>query len=164
MNSQQYLIEDLTEDAKATRVILSRIPEDRLTWKPHERSMTLGRLGMHIAELPKWMISTIETDGMDFAAGKFRPNIPEKRDQILTEFEDALAKAVVALQNVSDETLNETWTARAGDRIIWSLPKRTLVRQTIRHIIHHRGQLSVYLRLLDVPLPKMFGPTADERS
>lgn len=163
MNTLGTIIEDLREDAKTSRTILSRIPENKLTWKPHEKSMTLGRLGMHIAELPKWMGRTLSADGMDFGAGTFRPNIPGTHAQIMDEFETSLEQGVAAMQNAPEEILDTLWTARVGERIVWSLPKRTLVRQTVRHIIHHRGQLSVYLRLLDVPLPKLFGPTADER-
>ena len=164
MNSISDYIEDLETEAPATRAILLRIPEVHLAWKPHEKSMTLGRLGMHVAELPAWIVSTLQTSGMDFAAGAYKPNIPDRLDQILTRFEEGIPAAAAALRSASDEALAETWSARAGDRIIWSLPKRTLVRQTLRHIVHHRGQLSVYLRMLNVPLPKMFGPTADERS
>jgi uncharacterized damage-inducible protein DinB len=163
MNTLGTIIEDLREDAKASRTILSRIPENKLTWKPHEKSMTLGRLGMHIAELPKWMGRTLSTDGMDFGAGTYRPNIPGTHAEIMAEFEASLEQGVAAMQNAPEEILDTLWTARVGERIVWSLPKRMLVRQTVRHIVHHRGQLSVYLRLLDVPLPKLFGPTADER-
>jgi uncharacterized damage-inducible protein DinB len=81
----------------------------------------------------------------------------------MAEFEASLEQGVAAMQNAPEEILDTLWTARVGERIVWSLPKRMLVRQTVRHIVHHRGQLSVYLRLLDVPLPKLFGPTADER-
>ena len=163
MNRGQELAADLQKESRSTKKILERIPEPKMSWKPHEKSMTLGRLGMHIAELPRWVIRYLETDEYDFGAAVYKPVIPDLHAQIMGEFESALADAVRALSNSTDDRLETQWKALNKGQTIFSLPRREAIQGGLHHLIHHRGQLSVYLRLLGVPLPGMYGPTADER-
>ncbi len=155
--------EELKQQAVNTKRLLERIPNDKLTWKPHEKSTPIGRLGMHIAEQPNTIVRTLETTGIDFAAAPFKPVYPNSTAEILETLDKSIAKAVDALDKVSDKDLEVIWTAKRGDQVIYQMPRLALVRRTLEHTIHHRGQLTVYLRLLDVPVPGTFGPSADER-
>lgn len=164
MSTATIFAEELEQEAAKTKKILERIPADKLTWKPHEKSMTLGRLGMHIAELPNWIMSCMETEGLDFAKSAYRPVVPDTKEQIIEEFGRALANAMETLGHTTEDQFRVTWKATRGTEVVFALPRSGMVRNNLSHIIHHRGQLSVYLRLLGVPLPNLFGPTADERS
>ena len=163
MNRAQLLADDLRKESSSTKKILERIPETKMTWRPHEKSMTLGRLGMHIAELPRWYVRYLETREYDFGASAYKPVIPESHTQIMGEFETTLANALTALTNSNDDQLNTHWRALNRGQIMFELPRWEVIQRGLHHIIHHRGQLSVYLRLLGIPLPGMYGPTADER-
>ncbi|MBN9298683.1 MAG: DinB family protein [Filimonas sp.] len=155
-------ITTLQQEAIGTRKILARVPESQLGWKPHEKSMSLGRLAMHIAELPRWIVRSLLSTEFDFSKETLQRTTPESQSHILQVFEDNLANAINALHATSDEALSDRWTIRKGPHIIFEFPRKVNIRWTIHHIIHHRGQLSVYLRLLNVPLPNLYGPTADE--
>lgn len=146
-----------------TRTLLERIPADKLAWKPHEKSMALGRLGMHVAELPHWIVRSFEMPEFDFMATPITPNVPAEPAEILAMQEDIWAKAADCLNAASDTDLAVMWTMRRGENVIWSMTRAEMARHHIKHLVHHRGQLSVYLRLLDVPIPELFGPTADTR-
>jgi uncharacterized damage-inducible protein DinB len=163
MNTPALFASEYQQEAAKTKKILERVPADKLAWKPHEKSMTLGRLAMHIAELPGWVKSTLETEGFDFGKSAYKPVIPASRDEIMQEFERSLAKALEGLGRATEEQLDVTWTATRGDQVVFAVPRRGMIRNNLGHIIHHRGQLSVYLRLLGVPIPNIYGPTADER-
>jgi uncharacterized damage-inducible protein DinB len=164
MNAGKRLLAEFQMEAANTKKYLDRLPEDKLMWRPHEKSMLLGRLAMHIAELPIWIIKCFETEEIDFEKGGFPPRVtPENKKQVIETFDEMLAKVYPILANASDETLGENWMVRRGDIIIYTMPRAANVRWVSNHIIHHRGQLSVYLRLLDVPLPGLYGPSADER-
>lgn len=154
---------ELVQQSANTKKILERIPEDKLTWKPHEKSTAIGRLGMHVAELPNTIVRAIETESFDFAATPFKPVFPNTAAEIIETFEKTLQKATEALEKATDDQLAVTWKASRGAQLVWEMPRRDVIRNTLNHIIHHRGQLTVFLRLLDVPIPKTFGPTADER-
>jgi len=164
MTTATIYLAELEQEAAKTKRILERIPADKLTWKPHEKSMTLGRLGMHIAELPNWIKSTVETEGFDFAKSAYKPLVPDTKEQILEQFERSLTTGVETLSKVTEDELRVTWKATRGEQVVFALPRSGMIRNNLSHIIHHRGQLSVYLRLLGVPLPNLYGPTADERS
>jgi len=154
---------ELKYEADKTSKILSRVPLDKGSWKPHDKSMSLERLARHVAELSEWATVTVTTDELDLT--KFAPN-PEMKttEQLLSFFKTKNDEAVAALENTTDEELRKMWTLRAGSHTIFTLPKGVVLRDTVmNHIVHHRGQLSVYLRLLDVPVPGMYGPSADER-
>jgi len=163
MTTAQQLSVELQQQAAATRKVLERIPDDRLAWKPHEKSTAIGRLGMHLSELPGGITRTLATEEFDYAATPFKPVYPNSVREILDNFDKTLAGAVGALEKATDEQLSVKWRARRGDQIVSELPRGTVIRNTINHIFHHRGQMTVYLRLLDIPVPKTFGPTADER-
>ncbi|HWB65126.1 MAG TPA: DinB family protein [Chitinophagales bacterium] len=163
MSTGKALAAELQYESKGTRKILERIPEDKFGWKPHEKSMTVNRLGMHIAELPLWINRTLESNEFVFGKEPFKPNIPNTSQEIMDEFEVRLAAALDALNKADDDLMNTEWKVYFKETLISSSPKKVAIRNLINHIIHHRGQLSVFLRLLDVPLPNLYGPTADER-
>lgn len=159
------LIRDLETEAAKTRALLQAVPEDRLDWKPHGKSMSLGALAGHVAENPAWIPAMLEEE-MDFAAmGDYRPFMPRSRAELLDTFERNLGAGLEVLRGREDAFLETTWTMRQGEQVLLRAPKREVIRETaVHHWIHHRGQLSVYLRLLDVPLPRVYGPTADNPS
>jgi uncharacterized damage-inducible protein DinB len=159
----QAFIAELKHEAASTRRILERVPEDKFDWTPHEKSMTLGRLATHVAELPGFLNSILLKDEIDFAKGDYKPSHANTHEELLAVFRQKLDEAVQTLQNTSDETMQESFTLRRGDHVVASIPRKVAVRSmALNHIIHHRGQIAVYLRLLDIPVPGMYGPTADE--
>ena len=163
MSLSEPIAAELRREAATTRRMLERVPEDKLAWRPHEKSMTLGRLAGHIAELPRLVVSTVTQDEVDFAAGNFQPFTASNVPELLEKFDKNISAAAEALEGQPDEHLLKTWRLRRGEQVIFELPRVAVLRSMgLNHIIHHRGQLSVYLRLLDVPLPSVYGPTADE--
>ena len=155
---------DLDQELATTRRLLERVPDDRLDWAPHARSMTLGRLAMHLAELPRMQTAVLTSDSLDLDTLKARPaRSAANRAELLAEFDANVAAMREQLAGADDRTLAESWAMRRGERVLMTQPRAAVMRTMgINHIVHHRGQLSVYLRLLDVPLPPMYGPTADE--
>jgi len=163
MSLSEPIAAELRREAATTRRMLERVPQDKLAWRPHEKSMTLGRLAGHIAELPSLVVATLTQDEVDFAAGKFQPFAASNVSELLEKFDKNVAEAAEALKDQPDEHLLKTWRLRSGEQVFFELPRVAVLRSMgLNHIIHHRGQLSVYLRLLDVPLPSVYGPTADE--
>ena len=163
MSLNTALIGELKHESANTRKILERVPSDKLNWLPHEKSMKLGRLAKHIADLPVWFERILNADEFDFAAAKFNNEPPANTEEILQLFDKRLADAVKELESAPEENLNGMWTVRRGEHIMFQLPKKVAIRSfTYNHIYHHRGQLSVYLRLLNIPVPGMYGPSADE--
>lgn len=163
MKLNEALLAELQMEAQSTRKMLASIPDDKLTWKPHDKSMSLGLLASHMADIPNWAVVTIEQDELDFATTDYKIKEYETTAELLKSFDENLAKAVKSLENASDETMMKNWKMRAGDVIYMDMPKIQVMRGFIlNHNVHHRGQLSVYLRLNDIPLPSVYGPTADE--
>ena len=163
MPLNESLIAELTEEAANTRKILQLVPLDKADWKPHTMSMPLGALAVHIAEIPGWTAMTLHTDGIDFAKMDFKPRKAATTDELLNILEENVTKSIVALQNSKDDDYEKNWTMRTGDTIYFVLPKSTVIRTySYNHLVHHRAQLGVYLRLLNIPLPGFYGPTADE--
>lgn len=159
----QTLIPELQHEAANTIKILKVVPEEKLDWRPHDKSMTLGRLASHLADMPHWMTVVLTTGELNFATSTYRTTIATSTKQLVQQFEEQYHKALDTLKNASDEVLKGKWTMRNGDRILFELPRIAALRFfAMSHLIHHRGQLSVYLRLLDVPVPGMYGPSADE--
>lgn len=147
-----------------TRRSLERIPEDRLDWTPHEKSFSLGELATHLSQIPGWLDIAMNADGFDMGEAHDR-DLPETKEEILARFDANLAEARRILKNVSGETLTETWSLTDGDEVVMSMPKAAVLRGFIlNHNVHHRAQLGVYLRLLDVPVPAIYGPSADEEA
>lgn len=160
------LLPEFDHEMATTRRVLERVPADALAWKPHEKSMTLGQLAAHIASLPVWCCITLEGTMTDLVslAGEPRLTRPETRDGILQAFDRGCAAARTALAAQSDAQWMARWTLKKGGEEIFTMPRISAVRSFVmNHLIHHRGQLTVYLRLNDVPLPPVYGPTADEQ-
>jgi len=155
---------DLDLELATTRRVLDRVPADRLDWRPHEKSMAIGELATHIANLLRWWKMTLTTDGFDMSQARPPSDPPTTKDGIL-DLWDANAAAVRELADATtDGDLSATWSLRAGEKVISADPRHLVVRRFgMSHVVHHRGQLSVYLRLLDVPVPSIYGPSADER-
>lgn len=154
---------DLDAELDNTRHLLARLPEDHLDFRPHEKSWTLSELATHIANLPRWMAETLTEPDFDVDTLVENDSLPT-RAAILDRF-DGHARAVrAAWSDADDARLAETWTVRAGDHVVVESPRGAMLRASgVSHLVHHRGQLTVYLRLLDVPLPNLYGPTADEQ-
>ena len=163
MNISDILIAELDMESAGTKKVLDRIPESNLIWKPHDKSMMIGRLGLHIAELPDWIIRCLTSEEYNFGVGPYQPTFPSAKGDILRVFDEKLTKAKDAIRSTSDEQFAKHWKLRKGDFLIFDLPRPAVVRRQINHIIHHRGQLTVYLRLLGVPVPGLYGPSADEK-
>jgi uncharacterized damage-inducible protein DinB len=159
----QSLLPELGIEFANTRKMLERIPEASYDWKPHEKSMTLIRLATHLATLPGWLTMTINSTELDFAKTPYTPPKFETTQALVDAFDKEVKGAIDALKGASDETLMQPWTLRNGEHIIFTMSRAAVIRSmVINHFIHHRGQLSVFLRLLDVPVPGMYGPSADE--
>lgn len=154
---------ELDNEAKVTRAVLERVPADKFDWKPHEKSMTFGRLAVHVAEMFGWTKDTLTSDVLDFAGETWTPYEPSSTADLLEFFDKQIAAAKEVLANTSDETFMTDWTMRNGEQVYFTMPKVAVMRTFVmNHIIHHRGQLSVYLRLNDIPVPSIYGPSADE--
>lgn len=163
MTIGKALAAELQQEAEATRKILQRLPEDKFDWKPHEKSMSLQQLAAHIIEMISWTPATLNQPGIDFATMDYKPTVHENTASMLEAFEKNLAEATTLLSNVSDQDLMQTWFMRNGEKLYFEMPKTIVMRSFVmNHIVHHRGQLSVYIRMLDVPVPSIYGPSADE--
>lgn len=163
MNLGQILAQELQYEAQSTRKMLERVP-DKFDWQPHEKSMKLGRLATHVAEIPQWTRAAVTADELDFAKSDYKPATLGSAAELVEAFDKAVSDSVELLQSVSDADLMRNWQLRNGEKILMEMPKVAVIRSMVlNHLIHHRGQLSVYLRLNDVPLPSVYGPTADEQ-
>jgi uncharacterized damage-inducible protein DinB len=159
----QLLITELKREAESTKKLLACVPTDKLEWRPHEKSMTLGRLASHIAEIPHWVNRPLESDEFDMAAQVLKPANCASTEELLELFEAKYNAAIAALENTTNEQLEQQWVFRRGEIIINQLSRYNAIRFMMgNHQVHHRGQLSVYLRLLDVAIPGMYGPSADD--
>ncbi|HRP31335.1 MAG TPA: DinB family protein [Agriterribacter sp.] len=158
------LIHELKHEATGTRRMLENISTDKLTWKPHEKSKTLGQLAAHVAEIPRWANHIMTEREFNMATNVFDRVKGSSKEEIITSFEQVLARAVEVLEHANDEEWTMNWAFKSGDHTVFDLPRYAAVRSMVmNHLIHHRGQLSVYLRLLNIPVPGMYGPSADER-
>jgi uncharacterized damage-inducible protein DinB len=162
MNLNEMLLSELQQEAATTRKMLERVPQESFEWKPHEKSMALGQLAAHVANLfGAWLQSSLSEDEYDLAES--RPSKEESVAAILETFDRNVADAIEVLKKQADERFFTPWRLKRGGQVLFELPRWAVVRSmVINHIIHHRGQLSVYLRLQNVPLPPVYGPTADE--
>jgi uncharacterized damage-inducible protein DinB len=166
MAISEALLPEFNQEAATTRKFLERLPEDKLNFKPHEKSMVLGRLAGHIAEMPGWGTTTLETEQLDFApvgAPPFQPLVAASREHVLGEFDKGVAAFRVALPKTSDQDFMKPWTLLSGGKVLFAMPRVAVIRSMVlNHIIHHRAQLGVYYRLTGVPVPPTYGPSADE--
>jgi uncharacterized damage-inducible protein DinB len=161
MTTPAIPLKEFDQEMATTRRLLERVPGDKAAWKPHEKSFALGHLAQLVARMPGWITLTLRQPKLDLSAGQgygFEPT-----EELLREFDRNVAEAREALGAVAGAALDEPWTLTAGERVLMTLPRGEVVRQNLNHLIHHRGQLTVYLREVDVPLPSIYGPTADER-
>ncbi|MGH9735753.1 MAG: DinB family protein [Candidatus Acidiferrales bacterium] len=160
------LLAQFDHEMVGTRKTLERVPEGKPDWAPHPKSMKLGRLAGHLAELPGWTVETINHDSLDIHppnGPQVQPLVMTSRKQLLEAFDKNAASARAALAGASDENLLGSWTLLAGGQKIFSMPRLAVLRSfVLSHIIHHRAQLGVYLRMNDVPVPSLYGPSADE--
>jgi len=157
------LLKEVREEAAITRKMLAIVPADEGGYKPHVKSTSMHDLAAHIAEIPGWITMAIVTEDLDFAAMDYKPSEWRTAEDLLAIFEKNLARGLASLEGAPDELLlNGTWTMRAGDKVIDVLSKYETIRHSIAQTIHHRAQLGVYLRLLDIKIPGSYGPSADE--
>ena len=163
MPLNEAFIAELEQEAKATRRLLERVPLDKSDWKPHDKSMSLGRLASHVAEIPGWVSVTLDADELDFSKMDYKPVIASSNKELLEIFEKNYKKALESLKRAKDEEFMKNWTLRNGETVYMTLPKAAVLRSfAYSHQIRHRGQLTVYMRLNNVALPGIYGPTADE--
>lgn len=162
MNRLQLFMQELNSEAGVTRKMLSIVPEDKYDWKPHPKSMSIRQLAGHVAELPGWVEMALNTSELDFATSPY--TFPEFKDNkaLVAFFEQNLESGMKNLLSAKEETLDEPWTLRNGEQVYMTEPKADVIRTSISQIIHHRAQLGVFLRLLDIPIPGTYGPSADE--
>jgi uncharacterized damage-inducible protein DinB len=163
MPINEWLLPEFDQEMATTRKVLARVADNTLGWKPHEKSWTMGALATHVARIPTWAGITIHQDNLDLAApGPSQPAVTSNAE-LLALFEENIEGARKAIEGASDETLFQPWSLLNSSATLLTLPKVAVLRSFVmNHLIHHRGQLSVYLRLNDIPVPSIYGPSADE--
>jgi uncharacterized damage-inducible protein DinB len=168
MSISHALLPEFDQEVATTRKVLDRVPEDKYGWKPHEKSMTAGRLASHIAEMGGWGSMTMTTEVFDFAPGgvsAFPPANFATKEELLGGYDKIMSEARSALAAASDSDYMTNWTLQNNGKTLMTMPRVAVIRAfVINHVIHHRGQLSVYLRLLGEPVPSIYGPSADENT
>lgn len=157
------LLKEFKQEAQITKKFLERVPTEKLDWRPHEKSMSLKSLAVHIAELPMWVDMALNTDSLDFAATPYKSTPVSDTKDLLRIFDNAYTSGSRALHEADENDLPAKWVLRRGDMILADMTKYEAIRHSIKHIAHHRAQLGVYFRLLDIPLPSTYGPSADEK-
>jgi uncharacterized damage-inducible protein DinB len=163
MSISAPFLHELATEAATTRRVLERVPESRLTWRPHDKSMSLGQLALHVATLPQQLSEFVTGDELDFGAASFTPPAAASRSALLEAFDASVTFAQRYLESLSDTRAMHTWTLKNGEATLLAAPRMGVIRSFLfNHWYHHRRQLVVYLRLLDVPVPSVYGPTADE--
>lgn len=164
MTHLQQFQRELEREAVTTRKMLSIVPTDKFDWQPHPKSMTVRSLATHIAELPLWIDMVLKTSELDFAAEPYNPKVLADTRELVDYFENCLVTGREALANGDESAMEDEWTLRNGKDIYSTDPKRDVLRMTMNQITHHRAQLGVFLRLLNIPIPGSYGPSADDAS
>jgi len=162
MSIIEMLLKEMESEVVTTRKMLARVPNDKYDWKPHEKSMTVRRLATHIADIPSWVDMAVHTDELDFANTTHKEPEINNTEELMAYFEECAAKGLAALAVAQEDKLDEKWTMRNGEQIYVVTTRGGLIRVSLSQIIHHRAQLGVFLRILDVPIPGSYGPSADE--
>lgn len=167
MTIGQSMLPEFDQEMQSTRKVLERVPDDKWDWKPHEKSGTVGWYAWHISNLPGWTTMTIKVNELDVApkngAGPAQPK-PENRQQALAQFDKDVAEGRAALSTVSDADMMANWSLLMGGQTLFTMPRVAVLRgMVMNHLIHHRGQLTVYFRMLDIPVPGLYGPSGDEK-
>jgi uncharacterized damage-inducible protein DinB len=167
MNIGQSMLGEFDSEMQNTRKALERVPDDKWNWKPHEKSGTLGWLAAHIGTVPEWITMTITTRELDYApvnGPAYEPPKISNQKELLAAFDKCAADARAALAGASDQEIMLSWKLLAGGQEIFTMSRLACVRgMCLNHLYHHRGQLTVYLRLLNIPVPGLYGPSADEQ-
>ena len=159
----ELMLREFREEAAATKRILERVPADKLTWKPHDKSMSLGQLAYHIALIPKRISSLVQADQFDVSTANFNPPPPASVEEVQAAFAESVRAGETYLTSLTEEVASANWSLMFGRKEIFTKPRVAVIRtMMMNHWYHHRGQLSVYLRLLDVPVPVIYGRSADE--
>ncbi|HZQ96440.1 MAG TPA: DinB family protein [Candidatus Sulfotelmatobacter sp.] len=166
MKLTEFFLAELEREAAATRLALERVPEGQNNWKPHPKSMELGYLASLVATMPAWIVSMVQLDEVDLRspeAGRFKPIEWHSRQELLAALDQAVAEARAALQSTDEEHLLSTWKFVVGGQTVSQNPRHVMIAEAVfSHLAHHRGQLTVYLRLNESPVPALYGPSADE--
>ncbi len=164
MSNIQALLKELELEAATTRKMLSVVPNDKYDWRPHSKSMNIRSLATHIAELPNWVMMALTTDELDFQANPYKQVEINNTTDLLAYFEKCLVDGRKHLAETNETVMAQNWTLRSGETIYSVSSKAEVIRMTYCQIVHHRAQLGVFLRLLDIPIPGSYGPSADDMS
>lgn len=162
MTIAETLLPEFDQEMPLTRRVLERIPSEKAEWKPHPKSFPIGHLAQLVSGMPGWVGQIIRETELDLAKGGGYTY--EKTETLLRGFDKVVADSRAAIEASKDRDYEVPWSLKMGPRVLFTAPRRVVVRQTINHLVHHRGQLTVYLRLLDIPVPSIYGPTADEKT
>jgi uncharacterized damage-inducible protein DinB len=161
MTIGETLLPEFDQEIAGTRKTLERVPTEKGEWKPHPKSFSMGHLAQLVSSMPGWIANTLTQPFLDLAKGAGYSY--ESTEALVSRFDANVAAARTALRNAPDEAWSETWSLKRGDMVLWSAPRAVIVRNHLNHLVHHRAQLTVYLRLNDIPVPSLYGPSADER-
>jgi uncharacterized damage-inducible protein DinB len=165
MPMSEALLKEFDHESKTTRRVLERVPTDKFDWTPHPRSMPMGKLAWHIVQMAVWIPGTLEKDFIDLSAPGDEDPDPTTVQELLAAFDKNAAAARAALAAAPDEIMMNPWSLKSGEQVFFTLPKAAVLRSFVfNHIVHHRGQLTVYLRLNEIPVPSIYGPSADDQS
>ena len=162
MEMVKVFLKELDQEAHTTRKFLALVHDDKFEWRPHAKSMNMIGLATHIAEMHSFITLALTTEGIDFAARPYEPHPIKNNAELMQYFETTLADARSHLEQATEDDLLPDWTMRGGDVIYSTTSKAEVIRMALSQVIHHRAQLGVYLRLLDIPIPGSYGPSADE--
>lgn len=162
MTIAETLLPELDQEMPVTRRVLERVPSEKGEWRPHPKSFPIAHLAQLVAGMPGWLTNIVRETELDLARGGGYTF--EKTETLLRTFDKVVAEAREAIAATRDQDYDVHWSLKMGPQVLFTAPRRVVVRQTINHLVHHRGQLTVYLRLLDIPVPSIYGPTADEKS
>jgi uncharacterized damage-inducible protein DinB len=164
MGMNHVFLAELENEVANTRRVLSLVPSDKGDFKPHPKSFSLGNLAVHVAEMHNWVPVTVNSTELDFAKFEYKPAPFTSADELLARLDKYVEEGKQALAATNDDALGENWTLRAGEQVFFTMPRAACLRSMVfNHIVHHRAQLTVYLRLLDIPVPGLYGPSADEQ-
>lgn len=164
MRIAEAILPEFDREMATTRKMLERFPEDKVEWRPHETSMTMGRLAGHVAELAGWTLPTLTQDKLELDPNNYIPVVIRSRAQALQQFDDTVKTARAAIAGANDETFMKPWTFVAGGKTVFTMPKIAVYRSFVmNHMVHHRGQLAAFYRIAGVPVPSLYGPSKDEQ-
>ena len=163
MSISEMLLPEIDQEATSTRKVLERCPTEKFGWQPHQKSWTMGKLAGHLVAMAKWGTMTLDSDGFNFEPGEYQEEVRATTEQLLADFDVNLKGFRDKLALMTDEEMHKTWTLKISGQLIFAMPRTEVLRTSVmNHTVHHRAQLGVYLRLLDIPVPAIYGPTADE--